>query len=42
MTLLTRSEPLREFSAMMQDSPDRMSMNHLFRETYSPEVRKRH
>jgi HSP20 family protein len=34
MTLLTRWEPLREFSAMQ----DRMSrMNRLFRESYSPE-----
>ena len=35
MTLLTRWEPFREFSAMQ----DRMSrMNRLFRESYSPEV----
>jgi HSP20 family protein len=35
MTLLTRWEPLREFSAMQ----DRMNrMNRLFRESYSPEV----
>jgi len=34
MTLLTRREPLREFSAMQ----DRMNrMNRLFRESYSPE-----
>src|SRR5260370_39512262 len=34
MTLLTRWEPLREFSAMQ----DRMNrMNRLFRESYSPE-----
>jgi len=37
MTLLTRWEPLREFSAM-QDRLNRMSMNRLFRESYSPEV----
>jgi len=35
MTLLTRWEPLREFSAM-QDRLNRM--NRLFRESYSPEV----
>ena len=35
MTLLTRWEPLREFSAM-QDRINRM--NRLFRESYSPEV----
>src|SRR5712672_4330898 len=35
MTLLTRWEPLREFSTMQ----DRMNrMNRLFRESYSPEV----
>ena len=35
MTLLTRWEPLREFSTMQ----DRMNrMNHFFRESYSPEV----
>ena len=34
MTLLTRWEPLREFSTM-QDRMDRM--NRLFRESYSPE-----
>ena len=35
MTLLTRWEPLREFSAMQ----DRMNrMNRLFRESYSPEA----
>ena len=35
MTLLTRWEPFREFSAMQ----DRMNrMNRLFRESYSPEV----
>jgi len=38
MTLLTRWEPLREFSAM-QDRINRMNrMNRLFRESYSPEV----
>ncbi len=35
MTLMTRWEPLREFSAM-QDRINRM--NRLFRESYSPEV----
>ncbi|MGD0157066.1 MAG: Hsp20/alpha crystallin family protein, partial [Terracidiphilus sp.] len=35
MTLLTRWEPMREFSAM-QDRINRM--NRLFRESYSPEV----
>ncbi len=35
MTLLTRWDPLREFSAM-QDRINRM--NRLFRESYSPEV----
>ena len=35
MTLLTRFEPLREFSSM-QDRINRM--NRLFRESYSPEV----
>ena len=38
MTLLTRWEPLREFSAM-QDRINRINrMNRLFRESYSPEV----
>src|SRR6266481_9432410 len=37
MTLLTRWEPLREFSTMQ----DRMNrMNRLFRESYNPEVRE--
>src|ERR1039458_5583352 len=35
MTLMTRWEPMREFSAM-QDRLNRM--NRLFRESYSPEV----
>src|SRR6202158_5618671 len=35
MTLLTRWEPFREYSATMQDRMNRM--NRLFRESYSPE-----
>jgi hypothetical protein len=38
MTLLTRWEPFREFATLQ----NRMShMNRLFRESYSPEGRKR-
>jgi len=39
MTVLTRWEPVREFSGL-QDRLNRM--NRLFRESFSPEAPKRH